>query len=467
MTRPVVEQRPAPVVRWTGVVPGMISTLWLVLFLVWFWLTPLSNNREIDRLSLGEVALELISGALLPESRPQGPGWHQLADRVDLVAVALLAWGCAWGWGRAARRWLGVPLGDGWTERLVMEVGLGLAWLSVLTLGCGWCGMMSRPIIVGASLIGWVCALWPGRSRDLAVEQVPPCLETVPRSWSWWIAGPFVVVIILGALLPSYDFDVNEYHFQGPREYLQAGRIHWLPHNVYTSFPFATEMLTLWSMIVRNDWYRGAVAGKLVLALYSVLTAGATGAVARRLFGSTAGVFTGLIWITSPWTFRISTIAYTEGALCFHVAASLLALVIWRQARAATPAHTDGDSTARLDARCLLWMGTLAGGAMACKYPGLVSVVLPSAIAVAVFIWRDSRSLSSSQGVPSPSAKGLLQLIVRHWPWALGVTLFIGPWLLKNLVETGNPIYPLGWTIFGGADWDAELNAKWRRAIKP
>jgi hypothetical protein len=464
MTRPVVVPQPTGSAGWSGVVPGILSVLWLALFLLWFALTPLSNNREIDRLSLGLVAPELISGVLLPEPRPQGPGWHQLADRVDLVAVALLAWFCAWGWGRGARRWLGVPLGDGWGERLVLDVGLGLAWLAVMTLLLGWCGVMSRPVILGASLLGWVLALWPGRPAELAPRSTTGSDSMGGGRASWWVAAPFVLVITLGALLPSYDFDVNEYHFQGPREYLAAGRIHWLPHNVYTSFPFATEMLTLWSMIVRDDWYRGAVAGKLVLALYGVLTAGAVGAVTRRLFGSTAGVFAGLIWITSPWTCRISTIAYTEGALCFHLAASLLALVLWRQRRAIAPTDTLPNPTARLDARCLLWLGALPGGAMACKYPGLISVVIPSALAVAVFAWRDSQSRFQSDAKSVQSTTGRRALIGRLWPWGLGMALFIGPWLLKNLIETGNPVYPLGWTLFGGADWDAELNAKWRRA---
>lgn len=469
MTRPVVQQRHAPVALWTGVVPGVISTLWLTLFLVWFCLTPLSNNGEIDRLSLGLLAPELISGVFLPQPRPGGPGWHQLSDRMDLLGVAFMAWICAWGWGRAACRWMGVPPAAGWCEQLVLNVGLGLAWLSVLTLGCGWFGLMSRPMIVGASLLGWVFALWPGRSCTLTGEGILTPRETGTQYWSWWIAAPFVLVIALGALLPSYDFDVNEYHFQGPREYLQAGRIHWLPHNVYTSFPFATEMLTLWSMIVRNDWYRGAVAGKLVLSLYGVLTAAAIGAVARRLFGSTAGVLAGLIWITSPWTCRISTIAYTEGALCFHVAASLLALVIWRQSHATEQTQYGTARLPKLDARCLLWLGSLAGGAMACKYPGLVSVVIPSAVAVTAFVRSDSRTPTDADGTSTPFHTGFKNRKSQLWAtrlcsWALGLAIFIGPWLLKNLVETGNPVYPLGWTLFGGADWDAELNEKWRRA---
>ena len=37
--------------------------------------------------------------------------------------------------------------------------------------------------------------------------------------------APFVVVMILGSMLPSIDFDVLEYHLQGPKEYYQAGHI--------------------------------------------------------------------------------------------------------------------------------------------------------------------------------------------------------------------------------------------------
>ncbi|HUG20609.1 MAG TPA: hypothetical protein VMM56_16595, partial [Planctomycetaceae bacterium] len=48
-----------------------------------------------------------------------------------------------------------------------------------------------------------------------------------------------------------------------------------------------------------------------------------------------------------------------------------------------------------------------------------------------------------------------------------GVVLAIGPWLIKNTVQTGNPVYPLAWTIFGGTDWNAERNEQWRAAHAP
>ena len=34
--------------------------------------------------------------------------------------------------------------------------------------------------------------------------------------------------------------------------------------------------------------------------------------------------------------------------------------------------------------------------------------------------------------------------------WAVVMT----PWLAKNVIDTGNPVYPLGYRVFGGRHWD-------------
>jgi hypothetical protein len=39
--------------------------------------------------------------------------------------------------------------------------------------------------------------------------------------------------------------------------------------------------------------------------------------------------------------------------------------------------------------------------------------------------------------------------------------------MLKNIAETGNPVYPLLYTVFGGADLTGELNEKWRSGHRP
>ena len=72
--------------------------------------------------------------------------------------------------------------------------------------------------------------------------------------------------MLLGSMLPAIDFDVLEYHLQGPKEYYQAGRISFLPHNVYTNMPFGVEMLHLLGMEVLGDWWWGGLVGQFLVA---------------------------------------------------------------------------------------------------------------------------------------------------------------------------------------------------------
>ena len=49
-------------------------------------------------------------------------------------------------------------------------------------------------------------------------------------------------------------------------------------------------------------------------------------------------------------------------------------------------------------------------------------------------------------------------------PFAAGVLLVMAPWFIKNVVDTGNPVYPLGYRVFGGRDWDEAREAQWSNA---
>src|SRR5262249_47333630 len=108
-------------------------------------------------------------------------------------------------------------------------------------------------------------------------------------------AVPFVLVILLGAMLPPADFDVREYHLQAPKEFYQLERVQFLPHNIYANMPLGTEMLSLAGMIVCGDWWLGALVGKTLIALYAPLASLALLAAGRRFASPTAGIVAALV----------------------------------------------------------------------------------------------------------------------------------------------------------------------------
>ena len=262
---------------------------------------------------------------------------------------------------------------------------------------------------------------------------------------------PFGVYLLLGSVSPPTDFDVREYHLQGPKEWLQQGRIVFLPHNVYTSFPFLTEMLSLTGMIFAADWWHGALVGQIVLSCFQILSTLSIFSIARRWISIDAAWLTALIFLTTPWTLRISLIAYAEGGLTFYLISATMCALLVRQ----IPGKTIGVS---------FITGLLAGAAMASKYTGLISVILPIAAVIAVQ-FRKLRNESATDAEPQRYVvHGWRPLILPAAAFSLGVAAMIAPWLLKNLAETGNPVYPLAYSVFGGNEWSPEMDARWKPA---
>ena len=154
----------------------------------------------------------------------------------------------AGGWGHLCMRWL-YPRGLSSGFRAVVSVAAGLGVISVLTL------ILGSTVGLADSLHGWGLLLagaglagWQVRRRIMGVQ------ISTRVSWSALLWVVFAIVVAYwwaGALRPpgligmaQNDFyDVLEYHLQVPREFLQAGRVEFLPHNVYSQYPLGVEML--------------------------------------------------------------------------------------------------------------------------------------------------------------------------------------------------------------------------------
>ena len=423
---------------------SVVALALFVAYVAYFFSFDLPNNPDWSR---GRLATELIfeyttDSGVVDSSRHTG--WQYLPQRFWPFGVAIFILSGAVAAGSLLLRLLDCCEQVTGCERTLFAGCIGLSLWSLITLAFGLSGFLDRIVLAGGLTLCLVGEVFVAR-RTL----IRHCL----KPWTAWPSSligrccligvvPFVCLIVLGALLPSVDFDVKEYHLQGPKEFFLAGQISFLPHNVYTSMPFLSEMLSLLAMVLCDDWYIGALAGKTVLAGFALLTSLAVFALARRWFSADAAWLAVLVHLGTPWTYRISIIAYAEGGLSCFLAAAVVASV--------RSCETIEDRIAR---RWMFVAGVLAGSGMACKYPGLVSVVIPCAVMIAIRLQRNS---------------GGWQAVTRGvFVFAVGVSIAVGPWLLKNLLETGNPVYPLAHRILGGADWDAALNHKWNAAHSP
>ena len=143
-----------------------------------------------------------------------------------------------------------------------------------------------------------------------------------------WHSLPLCVplaVAVYGATLPpgllwngeARGYDVLEYHLQVPREYFETGQIHFLPHNVYASFPAGVETHYLLLMHLMNDPFHAAIPAQLFHVALGVL------AVVALVSWSQCGwtrILVALVAGSVPWLAYVGCLAYVELGMLFFAA---------------------------------------------------------------------------------------------------------------------------------------------------
>ena len=296
-------------------------------------------------------------------------------------------------------------------ERLVagLAAGLGLAGAAGLALAA--LGAL-RPVPIAA--LG-VLAFIVGVRR----------LAATMRALDWRAlrgAWPFVIVcaILLAAELPTMlappvGGDQTKYQLAYPRLYALHGTLVATPWSFWGQMQFLPNFVFAIAFALRGD-----VLARLVNGVFGVLAALALADLVRRRLGRDTGAVAGALFFTLPITWSLMTRAGADLALVLYAALAVSAVLGWR-----------ATGNARDLRRAALFAG-LAGGT---KVMGLL---VPALVGLAVLAGEIR----------------MRRTALRH-ALAFGAIAAVAlcPWYVRNVVDTGNPVYPFGYAVFGGRNW--------------
>jgi 4-amino-4-deoxy-L-arabinose transferase-like glycosyltransferase len=321
-------------------------------------------------------------------------------------------------------------------ERVVFGFGLGFGAVGLLVLLVGVLGWLNTTFLSIFTVV--LSAIGVQKLVRLRVGWKRPFRP---------VAIYIIIVVFMAltlALLPPTSWDGLFYHLKGPKLYLEAGRIVGgidIPH---LSFPSLFQMWYLLAMGIRGD-----VAAQLIHILFLFALGGMVYTFAREHFGLEDGWTAVLFLYATPMVLTLSTWSYNDLGLAFFSTGSVYAFLKWQKiAHRLTQINTyEGKESAssesfRVQSHNLQWLavsGVFAGLAMSMKY---TSIVGPAALGL-LLLWqvrRDWRARRTwSAGVKPVLVFGITAVIV------------LAPWLIKNALFTGNPVYPF---VFDGLYWD-------------
>lgn len=407
------------------------------------------------RLAVGFVVLTLLGVGVTSRYALLSVVFDGLAAAIIVVPAMLMGF-----WLVPLFRAGSMPLR--WHLLLGAALGLGLTSLLVLLLGL--VGLLQRPVwitilfVFAASGIVRIRTLLNGTDYDEhARSRVAEPYDTGAWSYLWLLACPFLVLGLLAASNApgfiwqeeGFGYDVLEYHLLLPKEYYQAGRITYLPHNVYANFPANVEMLYLLAMVVLNDVHDVGTVANMIHLIFGVLTVFAAW-VAGREWSPQAGIISAVVVAMAGWLAFLCGLAYVEnGMLFFGMVAAASLLRATRFGILGQGGSTESDPADR--DRRLSWIslaGAVAGFACGCKYTALPMIAAP--LGLGVFLLPDS---------------SIGRRVAGTCVFTLATLLTFSPWLIKNQVMTGNPVFPVTNRVFEATPpgWGAEETELWVR----
>jgi 4-amino-4-deoxy-L-arabinose transferase-like glycosyltransferase len=238
-------------------------------------------------------------------------------------------------------------------------------------------------------------------------------------------------VLILGSV-PPVDRDALTHHLAVPKLYLKSGGIHEIPSVPFSYYPMNLDLLYMLPMALGND-----IFPKYIHFGFALLTAWLIfDFLRRRIGGVHYGLAGALLFLSLPVIIKLSTTVYVDLGLIFFSTAAVLQLLRW----------TETDF--RL--RHLVLAGIFAGLCLGTKVNGMLAVFLLT-LGVPFVCRRSFRKNTQSDRAGTCGHSGEeMGLKPLGWAIALAViaAMIYSPWVIRNAIWTGNPIYPMATKLF-------------------
>jgi 4-amino-4-deoxy-L-arabinose transferase-like glycosyltransferase len=351
-------------------------------------------------------------------------GFFWPVARAGLAATALLALvaGIAAGSGRAAAGLLGLRGPEEGAKTVVgMTLGLGLLSLSVLALAAL---RLLRPWTISLVLAGfWLIGFSELRAALVGCR--------LPEQWR---SRPLVTTGILAALgltfwltwVPPHQYDSLVYHLALPAAYLRAGVLSVTGLPVYSHFPQNGEMLFALALALKSD-----LLAQMLMWLATALSVAWLWTMAGPEIAPEARLLAALLLATHTAVMLLASTTYIEPLVMLWTTAAVLLFWRWRRESAGAPRSW------------LALSAVFTGMALGAKYTaGITAGAL-------------GLMLAGDWLTAPPEARraraGDLALFVAV------TTAVFSPWLVKNTIETGDPVFPFLYRWFPAtrAGWPA------------
>jgi hypothetical protein len=363
-------------------------------------------------LGLVLLALRLTFPIYLIENKPYEIAWNALFAFLLAGLILILASG----FGAAILKRFKFSLKPGF-EEIVIPVALGLGALAYGIYFMGLLGWLKPACLIALLAIVFILSY---REYDPILRGILSTIRNGIHTWNEMkpvpkILGSFGILILiltfLQGLTPPIDYDGLAYHLQVPKLFLEAGRISPNYENWFSFYPSTYEMLYMLGLAFGSD-----VFAKLIHFSTFLLLIYATYGYGQRFLSKKGGWLAAAILMGIPVLPLWASSAYTDIAWALYQFLAIGLFLSWMDNKKPSS---------------LVMAGVMQGLALGSKYLAFSGAGILGLLVLAE-TWKST-----------PKQAILKQLIKNGAVFGGTALLVVSPWLIKNLVWTGDPLFPL------------------------
>jgi len=313
---------------------------------------------------------------------------------------------------------------------MTVTIGVYALYMAIV----GFMGGLKYSVVWSFVFSVLLIVIWFFHSRRRAKsEQTPTGLSEwkPPDAQSkvlMWVLIIFQVVLFFNAIVPFINQDAEVSHYLFIKRYIDSGQVTVFPENGFSYYPQAMEMVVTAAFQEAGEYGPDAANIcfwfiQLILIGWLIDFCAGRGKVRSgyMLAIATCGLF---YWPVIAFS------GYVDGAVALFSLSGMFAYFDWLENRSRSDSGSKGFTS-------LMLAGFLLGTACASKYSALPIVFL----VFVHFLW-----ILITDKVHR----------TRNWRILAGAAIMflipVIPWYLRNIIVTGNPVFPFMRGIFGGPE---------------
>lgn len=335
--------------------------------------------------------------------------------------------------GQRIFRWMGVKFANE-LESFVFSFPLGMSALAYTTFFLGLFGFLYKFMLVSVLFIFFILLIKDIKIILLGLLIFLKGIDKNKLKKKYKIGFNFFSILLASIALlillnfiisfsPPWHFDVVAYHLAVQKIYIEHHQIIYLPFIFFSNLPPLVDTISLMGLLLHNgilsNLFAYSLGVTLVFAIYSFCL---------RFFDKKIALLASFIFYSLPMTIKFSSTAHVDIQLALFFLLSYFGLFLYFK-------HDDS--------KWLVLCAIFAGLGVSSKIWGGVAI-----IGILVLLgWHLVQRLAKN-GASCKNAFFKMAI------FCLIVFIITSPWLLKNYLFTGNPVWPAFNEIFKGKNWD-------------